>query len=224
MSRRNRSTVTLTPTGSLTTRERLWRAMRDLKSFCVPELARKAGVDRHKYNVSDYLRGLVKAGILAVDAPASPGKYANYTLVRDMGVDAPRVRRDGSTVPEPAQQTMWRGMKILREFAALDLVAHAEMAGITIKPSTAQTYCQWLARGGYLTPLRTRPGESARYRFVGDTGPKAPRILRIKALYDVNIGEIMTGQELDDALDESDAVAIRKGERPANGWRAEGAA
>lgn len=223
MSRRSRNS-TLMPAGTLTTRERLWRAMRELKGFCVPDLARKAGVDRRKYNVSDYLRGLVKAGILAVDAPASPGKYANYTLVRDMGVDAPRVRRDGSAVPEPAQQAMWRGMKILREFAAPDLVAHAEMAGITIKPSTAQTYCQWLARGGYLTPLRTRPGESTRYRFVRDTGPKAPQILRVKTLYDANIGKVVTEQDMADALDESDAVAIHKRESPANGWLAEGEA
>lgn len=204
---RPRKTVTLAPAGALSTREKLWRAMRELKAFCVPELARAAGVDRLKYDVRDYLRGLVKAGILAVDAPASPGEHANYTLVQDMGVNAPRVRRDGSFVVEPAQQTMWRGMRVLREFGPLDLVAHASMAGITIKPATARTYCQWLARGGYLKPLRTRQNDSARYRFMLDTGPKAPQILRVKTLYDVNTGKVMVTQTMQEALDEAEGVA-----------------
>jgi len=214
MNRRSKDAI-LMPAGRLTTRERLWWAMREMKVFRVPEMARAAGVDRYKYMVSDYLRGLVKAGILAVDAPERPGKCATYTLMRDMGVDAPRVRRDGTLVAEPAQQAMWRGMKILRIFSPQDLVAHAAMAGITIKPVTALTYCQWLARGGYLTPLHAK-GESPRYRFVRDTGPKAPQILRVKTLYDANIGKVVTEQDMADALDESDAVAIR--------WRTEGAA
>lgn len=205
MNRRSKDAI-LMPAGRLTTRERLWWAMREMKVFRVPEMARAAGVDRYKYMVSDYLRGLVKAGILAVDAPERPGKCATYTLMRDMGVDAPRVRRDGTLVAEPAQQAMWRGMKILRIFSPQDLVAHAAMAGITIKPVTALTYCQWLARGGYLTPLHAK-GESPRYRFVRDTGPKAPQILRVKTLYDVNTGVVMAGQTLEEALDEAEGGA-----------------
>ena len=48
--------------GTLTTREKLWAAMRVLKQFTVPELARAAKVDRHAYYMSDYITGLVRAG------------------------------------------------------------------------------------------------------------------------------------------------------------------
>lgn len=200
-----RKAAKLAPVGVLTTREKLWRAMRELKDFRVPDLAHATGVWHCEYHIQDYLRGLIKAGIVAVkDRPEYQGAHATYTLVRDLGVDAPRVRRDGTTVAEPAQETMWRGMKILREFTALDLLAHAAMGGITIKESTANKYCQWLARGGYLKTLG-RPSTGQRYRLLLDTGPKAPQVLRVKQLFDVNTGKVMVGQSIEDALDEGAA-------------------
>ena len=115
----------LVPAGRLTTREKLWAAMRELKHFTVPELARAAGVDRHAYNIRDYLLGLVRADILFAEPPASPGCFTVYRLQRDLGVDAPRVRRDGTVPPENAQNRMWRAMKVLRVFSVRDLVVHA---------------------------------------------------------------------------------------------------
>ncbi|MBD5416989.1 MAG: hypothetical protein HDR50_04880 [Desulfovibrio sp.] len=200
-----RKAVTLAPAGVLSTREKLWRAMRELKTFRVPDLARRAGVDRSKYSVSDYLRGLLHAGIIRVAAwPGRIGEHATYTLVQDMGVEAPRVRRDGSVVPEPAQQAMWRAMRVLREFSARDLVANAAMAGFTLKMATAASYCTWLARGGYLRSPQKR-GEP--YRLVKDTGPKAPQILHVKQLYDPNTGKIMAGQTLQEAVDAAEGAA-----------------
>lgn len=204
---RKRKAVTLTPAGILTTREKLWRAMRELKTFRVPDLARAAGVSHREYNIQDYLRGLIKAGIVAVkERPEYQGAYATYTLVRDLGVDAPRVRRNGTVIAEPAQEVMWRGMKILREFSPLDLAAHAGMGGISIKLSTAGKYCQWLARGGYLKALGG-PCDNHRYRLILDTGPKAPQVLRVKQLLDVNTGKIMAGQTLEEAIDAAEGAA-----------------
>ena len=144
----------LAPAGMLTTREKLWTAMRRLERFTVPELARAAGVDRHAYNVRDYLLGLVRAEILGVERPAGrPGECSVYVLSRDLGVDAPRVRRDGSMPRESAQSRMWKSMKILRVFSVRDLVVHAALPDAPIAPAAALRYCQWLARGGYLAPL-----------------------------------------------------------------------
>lgn len=205
MSGQRKKGPTLAPAGVLSTREKLWRAMRELKEFRVPDLARATGVWHREYNIQDYLRGLIKAGIVAVkERPQYQGAHATYTLVRDLGVDAPRVRRDGTAVAEPAQEIMWRGMKILREFTVLDLLAHAAMGGITIKGSTANKYCQWLARGGYLMTLG-RPSTGQRFRLVLDTGPKAPQVLRVKQLLDVNTGKVMAGQSVEDAFDEGAA-------------------
>ncbi|WP_165078103.1 MULTISPECIES: hypothetical protein [unclassified Desulfovibrio] len=200
-----RKAPTLTPAGVLSTREKLWRAMRELKSFRVPDLAQEAGIDLSTYCVRDYLLGLCKAGIVEVlERPKYPGAFALYGLRLDVGVDAPRVRRDGSLVAEPVQQSMWRAMKVLREFTAQDLVASAQLAGLDLRLKTAVHYCYWLARGGYLKAPKRR-GEP--YRLVKDTGPRAPQVLQLKQLYDTNTGEIATGQTLQEAIDAAEGAA-----------------
>lgn len=189
----------LAPVGTLTTREKLWASMRELKTFTVPELARAAKVDRHAYYMSDYLAGLVRAGILNKDHPERFAP-AVYTLLRDLGVDAPRVRKDGSIVPEAAQERMWKAMKVLRVFSVCDLIVHASLPDASITTNAAKGYCQWLARGKYLAPL-SAPGDVQRYRFLRDTGAKAPQILRVKQLYDCNLGKVVAGDDLQSALD-----------------------
>jgi len=193
----------LAPLGVLTTREKLWFSMRTLRTFTLKELARHAGVDRHKYRVEDYLRGLVNAGILG-RRPAPRFSPVSFTLERDAGVDAPRVRRDGSPVPETAQTRMWRAMKILKTFSALDLVAHASLPDKAIAEGTADDYCHWLTRGGFLRALEGAP---KRWLFVKDTGAKAPQILRVKQLYDVNTGKVVAGDDLTDVLDAAEAAS-----------------
>ena len=192
--------------GVLTTREKLWAAMRELHTFSVSDLAHAAGVDRHAYRMDDYLGSLVRAGILGKDKPAR-FTAATYTLLRDLGVDAPRVRKDGSTLPDTAQERMWRAMKVLRMFSVQDLVVHASLPNDAIAPSAADAYCKWLERGKYL--IRMGRDESGfarigRYRFVYDSGAKAPQILRVKQLYDCNLGKIVVGDEIQEALDAAD--------------------
>jgi len=196
--------------GVLTTREKLWAAMRGLKQFRVPELTRVAGVDRHAYRTEDYLSSLVRAGILAKDKPAR-FVPATYTLLRDLGVDAPRVRKDGSMLPDTAQERMWRAMKVLRTFSVQDLVVHASVPDAPIAPSAAAAYCQWLARGKYLVGMARSGNDVARYRFVYDSGAKAPQILRVKQLYDCNLGKIVVGDDIQKALDDADASASSSG-------------
>lgn len=191
--------------GVLTTREKLWAAMRELHTFSVSDLAHAAKVDRHAYYMGDYIAGLVRAGILSKEQPARFAA-ATYTLLRDQGVDAPRVRKDGSMLPDTAQERMWRAMKVLRVFSVQDLVVHASLPGAPIAVSAARRYCQWLARGKYLVPL-SAPGDVQRYRFVMDTGAKAPQILRVKQLLDVNTGEIVAGDAAREALDRAEAAS-----------------
>lgn len=199
--------VRLAPAGALTTREKLWAAMRELQQFTVPELARASRVDRARYNPRDYVLGLVRAGILTAEQPPSRDCLTVYRLLRDMGVDAPCVRRDGTVLPENAQSRMWRAMKILRVFSVQDLVVHAALPVAPIAPGAALRYCQWLVRGKYLTALPREKNDVSRFRFIRDTGAKAPQILRVKQLFDANTGEIVVGQDMQSALDESEASA-----------------
>lgn len=195
----------LAPAGRLTTREKLWTAMRELQQFTVPELARAAKVDSHAYNIMDYLQALWRAGILGKERV--PHARTRYNLLRDMGVDAPRVRRDGSPTPESSLSRMWRAMKILNVFSVRDLMVHAALPAAPIAQNTASDYCQWLTRGGYLVKLPCAPGDVIRWRFIRDTGPKAPQVLRVRQLFDANTGEIVAGQDVQSALDESEASA-----------------
>lgn len=190
--------VNLVQHGVATDRERLWAAMRELRVFDTRDLALKSKVARHKGKIKDYADALTRAGILLKTPARVCGDFARYELVRDLGVDAPRVRKDGTAVPDDGQTRMWRAMKILRTFSARDLVVHAALPGFPVADSTAATYCRWLESGGYLV---RQPGEVPRWRFVRDTGARAPQILRVKQLFDPNTGEVMTGENVLDVLE-----------------------
>ena len=65
-------------------------------------------------SIQEYLTGLVKAGYLSVIKNPLPGVAAMYDLLNDIGVDAPRVRKDGTPVTQGqgrqggADRSPWR--------------------------------------------------------------------------------------------------------------------
>ena len=112
-------------------------------------------------------------------------------------------------LPDTAQERMWRAMKVLRTFSVQDLVVHASLPDDAIALSAAAVYCQWLARGKYLISMTRSGNDVVRYRFVYDSGAKAPQILRVKQLYDCNLGKVVVGDDIQDALDAADASDVR---------------
>lgn len=177
-----------TPPGALTDREKLWLAMRELRTFSLRDLYLETKIDRRTGKARDYLVGLLRAGILE-EISHVPGGQCTYRLVKDCGVNAPRVRKNGVLLPDSGRTRMWRAMPILGMFTVRELVNAASLEDATIAYGEAQAYCQWLARGGYLH----RTGTDT-YRFIAarNTGPKAPQILRVKQLYDPNVDKIVT--------------------------------
>ena len=177
-----------TPPGALTDREKLWLAMRELRTFSLRDLYLETKIDRRTGKARDYLVGLLRAGILE-EISHVPGGQCTYRLVKDCGVNAPRVRKIGVLLPDSGRTRMWRAMPILGMFTVRELVNAASLEDATIAYGEAQAYCQWLARGGYLH----RTGTDT-YRFIParNTGPKAPQILRVKHLYDPNVYKIVT--------------------------------
>ena len=177
-----------TPPGALTDREKLWLAMRELRTFSLRDLYLETKIDRRTGKARDYLVGLLRAGILE-EISHVPGGQCTYRLVKDCGVNAPRVRKNGVLLPDSGRTRMWRAMPILDMFTVRELVNAASLEDATIAYGEAQAYCQWLARGGYLH----RTGTDT-YRFIParNTGPKAPQILRVKQLYDPNVDKIVT--------------------------------
>jgi hypothetical protein len=140
--------------------------------------------------VRDYVRSLARANIVALQTPGQPRRTpAQYILVDDRGVSAPRVRKDGSSVPPTGRSRMWKAMRILKVFTVAELAEHASLPDAPVAHSEADTYCHWLCRGGYLRSA----GEHERWSFLPgrDTGAKAPQILRVKQLFDPNTGEVV---------------------------------
>ena len=175
-------------------REAIWAAIRSPErragdSFTVLDLARETGANDK--TVRDYLKALTAAGYLT-DAPVfCEGVAARWRLVRDVGVEAPRVRADGRPVTQGVvTEQLWRGMSILKDFTTADLV---ETASVRIPAETAKSYCQLLLACGYLRVLKKAEpvkGRLARYRLVRNLGPRPPQIQRVKQVWDPNTGEV----------------------------------
>lgn len=181
--------ATLKPSSAhLTARERIWAAIRaQTEPWTLATIALASTAERSR--VKDYVTGLRAAGIVAAHAPSPrPGVAATYRLAVDRGVDAPRVRTDGSEVPPSGRARMWRAMKMLRIFTVAELAAQASLPDAPVALGEADHYCHWLARGCYLIDNGTD-----RWVFIPgrDTGPKAPQVLRVKRLLDPNNGEIV---------------------------------
>ncbi|MFP5259304.1 MAG: hypothetical protein ACLGQH_09795 [Acidobacteriota bacterium] len=176
-------------TGGITGRDIVWDSLRALRETGVGELSRRSG--QPKGLVEDYLKALGKAGIVeVVDEQMGPLARLRrvYRLVKDQGLEAPRVRKDGTLLPASGRQRMWRAMGILKDFSPRDLAATASLPEAPVALAEAVYYCRWLEKGGYLK-------DCGHGRYVVllamRHGPRAPMIQRVRRLLDPNTGEIL---------------------------------
>ena len=73
-------------------------------------------------------------------------------------------------------------------FTPRDLAAHATTEDKLVTPEDAQEYCRALLGAGYLGVNRKAvPGKTEPiYRLIQNTGPRAPREKRVRAVIDDN--------------------------------------
>lgn len=175
-----------TPEAALTPKERIWTIIRELRTVTVHETTDRCGVKEDA--VRAYFTGLVAAGILGVLQRGTGGKHSVYTLKRDLGVHAPRVRKDGTFLPDSVRSRLWRAMPIFGIFTARELAMSTTLAESPVSRAEALDYCRWLAQAGYLRDL----GDE-KFRFVParHTGVKAPQIVRVTQVYDPNIDQLV---------------------------------
>lgn len=180
--------------GKESKRQQIWEEIRKQKEFTLDSLTTGSRIDRG--TIRTYVVGLEKAGFVKVfekketDKPFVKTQFKTncYVLKKDVGIDAPRVTRDGKILPPDINQDLWRTMRILKEFSVSDLIAS------TPRETTfgnVEQYCHFLTRAKYLK----RTGD--RFLFVRNTGAKAPQIQRIKSVYDPNLKKVVyqTGGE-----------------------------
>lgn len=187
-------------------RQRIWELIRRFGAtpFELAEIT-PGGVDIG--TTRTYVLSLVKAGILAVfsDTRSQPKRWR---LANDCGVEAPRLRRDGTPVAQGGgNDAMWGAMQALGSFNAMVLTA---VSGVKLE--TAKGYCLHLARAGYLGIVREgkgmgKSGMLTTYRLLKsrNTGPRAPMVTRLKAVYDPNEHRFAWQQAPDDVIAELEA-------------------
>lgn len=192
--------------GGKGSRQRAWEAIRrHAGAFTCYQIARKAKADDE--TVYTYLISLERGGFLEgrFDKDAPIGTEKTWMLVRDNGVEAPRLTKEGKPVAQGlGTESMWRSMRIISEFSASELAAHACASGVKVAENTAKTYLGFLKAAGYVTvvaPARSKGigkgAIQARYRLAKGkyTGPRPPMIQRTKSVYDPNLGRVVWQEE-----------------------------
>ncbi len=174
-------------------REAMWAVIRVLRRFTVRELYGETTLDIS--TVRDYVVGLERSGILAPldGTPLAEDGATRYQLVKDVGVDAPRVRRDGTTVTQgQGRINLWRTMRIIKEFNARVLADAASTEDCVISVATAEDYIRHLHRAGYL-----KANGRGRYLFLYHmyTGPRPPMIQKVKRVWDQNLKKVMWSED-----------------------------
>lgn len=190
-------------------RQIMWQAMRKLRRFTIADIEGETRIKEG--TIRTYVCGLHRAGYLDVvgkqDRSAYlthvPGSYALsiYKLIRDVGIEAPRVTRAGAPVTQGrAREQMWRTMRVIGEFSYRDLAMQATTEEQSILTTDAKDYVKHLYRAGYLAltvpdKRGNKPGTGApaRYRLLPSkyTGPLPPQVQRVKQVFDPNLGKVV---------------------------------
>ncbi|MBL8500659.1 MAG: hypothetical protein JNL77_08790 [Nitrosomonas sp.] len=187
-------------TGGKTKRQRIWDLIRATGGSIFEAVEVTPG-DIHRETARCYLESLVQGEYLGCNIM---GNQKLYYLINDVGVEAPRITKQGEKVTQgQGNEALWGAMQALGSFNTRVL---AEMAGVV--ESTVKSYCKMLACAGYLAIDRKGKGVGAggigtQYRLLTSrvNGPRPPMITRLKAVYDPNIHEIVWQQNADHAIE-----------------------
>ena len=186
----------------------IWAAIRALKQFTRSDVSVQLVNDNiegiNDHTINSYVQRLARGGYLSIEKrTAYHGAAAQlfvYTLTRDCGNEAPRLRKDGSPSQHGgANDRLWRAMKILKTFTYRDLIESASIEGGEIPATTVKSYIKHLHAAGYLAVTKPgAPNTPAHYRWLSskNTGPRAPMILRTHQVFDPNLQQIVWREQL----------------------------
>jgi hypothetical protein len=193
-------------------RQQIWEHIRAMgeedKIFSAAGISREIKVETDA--VRDYLNCLLAAKIVhVINAHEGRGKERLYFLDRDEGIEAPRVRKDGTRVTQGlAQEQMWRTLRLLSgDTCGRELAAHASTPTIPVSEVAAQHYLLMLNQAGYLNCTKEGrglgfkgAGIQARYRLKPgrNTGPRPPMVCRAKVVYDPNEDKVVWAPPVSD--------------------------
>jgi len=189
--------ASLKPVGGFHKREQIWQQIRQQRArFSVNDLYFKLN-NISRDAIRTYVNSLVAADYLS---PVTNQTPLLFTLIKDCGVDAPKVRTDGSQVTlGQGNENMWRTMRILKTFNWQDVQLVASTDSVTVTPKTARAYVEMLFKAGYLRCVsKGSAGIKAIYRINPSkiAGSQPPIIQRGGQLYDPNLGQVVYKKEV----------------------------
>lgn len=173
-----------------------WKIIRELDeigAWSVRDIADQTNVNTA--SVRDFVRRLeagrfaVRKGTRPTNQPHKPAPI--YRLLKAPHY-TPRLRRDGSELPECINDRLWRTMKMAKRFTSQELTELASDEARMMKLYTVKKYIQHLVRAGIVQTLIPGAGKRAAvYRVGNNIGPQAPKILRCHSVYDPNKDQIV---------------------------------
>ena len=161
--------------------EAIWAEARKLDEF---DWQRVAALGCSTASAQKFLRHWMRDGRVRI-ARIGPSQKRYYAPSGRIAPPPPPP--DERPTPEG---NMWRAMQHLRQFSPTDIAGAANSGGITVTLEKARAYCRQLLGSGHLHVRMTAiPGRrEAIYRLVEDTGPRAPRAVRLAGIEDPNTG------------------------------------
>lgn len=173
-----------------------WSLMRELGKnggvFTVKDVV--GATTAHHSTVDDYMKRLVRAGIIAPAGHQGEGRWAQKTFqLVESPRETPSLRRSGERGDYGrSRQNMWnviRGPQGRTGIAGDELAMLAATDDIPVAVGSAKEFLQRLEKAGYLTVAQKAAHHRlARYRLKPsmNTGPMAPKLLRARIVYDPN--------------------------------------
>lgn len=199
-----RKPVQLELIGGKPPRQRVWEQIRKNKlQFSGRDMAHRAGVDSD--TAQTYIHSLEAGGYVVRLTKAQGGK-ADYQLIRDTGIEAPRLTKDGKPVTQGlGQEAMWRCLRMLGPLDYRQLAMHATSSGVEVRDNTAKRYVAALKKAGYLQvvqPAGRQKGKVEIFQLIPrmNTGPRPPQIQRVGVVYDPNLNKVMHADEPEELL------------------------
>lgn len=203
---RTRKPAELEMIGGKSKRQRIWEVIRaQREGLTCYALSRRSSVD--DCTTKTYMQALERGGFIEQsNETVRIGEEKQYRLIKDNGLEAPRLTKDGQPVTQGrAQEQMWRTMRILgSDFNCQELAGLASTSEVAVSPAAARDYLKHLAHAGYVTVVAKGKGRGTggvpnRYRFnLGRyTGPRPPMVQRTKSIYDPNVGKVVWQEEID---------------------------
>lgn len=193
----NRKPVHLERIGGKSPRQRIWEVIRkNRNNFNLRKLERETSLPED--TIKTYLKSLLAGGFIESGYTEALPRFGRCSLIKDIGIDAPRLKRDGSPVTDGlCRQAAWQTMRMLkRSFTPEDVAELASTSFMSVTVANVKDYLKQLRKAGYLTvTLGAQKKNIYLLNPSHDTGPRAPMVQRTKRVYDPNLDKVMWVEE-----------------------------